>query len=104
MTKHMLKKIRWCLRARFRFVPEGPVDFGQVMEYILQVLVPPEGADDVHEVIHIISDTSSSTSSLWRFIDEYYGTNSDADSVLPPPSVPSSIIKGKSSTVDKSPG
>ncbi|KAK4438909.1 hypothetical protein Salat_0225500 [Sesamum alatum] len=82
------------------------------MEYMLHVPVPPDdvhvpvppdGADDVHEVIHIVSDTSSSTSSLARFIDAYYGTDSDADSVLPPPGVPSSIVKGKTPTPDKSP-
>ncbi|KAK4415289.1 hypothetical protein Salat_2636200 [Sesamum alatum] len=68
-----------------QFVPEGPVDFGQVMEYLQQVQVPPKGADDVHEVVHIIFDTYNSTSSLWRFINEYYDTDSDADSVLSHP-------------------
>ncbi|KAK4423094.1 hypothetical protein Salat_1892000 [Sesamum alatum] len=34
------------------------------------------------------SDSSSESSSMWRHLHEYYGSDSDADSVLSPPGVP----------------
>ncbi|KAK4438889.1 hypothetical protein Salat_0223500 [Sesamum alatum] len=34
------------------------------------------------------SDSSSESSSMWRHLHEYYGSDSYADSVLPPPGVP----------------
>ncbi|KAK4427125.1 hypothetical protein Salat_1481400 [Sesamum alatum] len=55
-------------------------------------------------VVHVISDTSDSSSFIWRFIDEYYGSESDADYVLPPPGVPGSIAKKKPHAAEKSPG
>ncbi|KAL2226336.1 UNVERIFIED_CONTAM: hypothetical protein Sindi_1992300 [Sesamum indicum] len=42
-----------------------------------------------------VSDSSSSSSSSWNFMDEFYGCQSDADSVLPLPGVPSSQKKPK---------
>ncbi|KAK4424332.1 hypothetical protein Salat_1626600 [Sesamum alatum] len=39
----------------------------------------------------IVSDSSSF--SMWRALEEYYGNDTDADFVLPPPGVPQSLYK-----------
>ncbi|KAK4426860.1 hypothetical protein Salat_1454800 [Sesamum alatum] len=44
-----------------------------------------------HPQVLIVSDSSSS--SMWRALEEYYGSDSDANSVLPPPGVPQSFYK-----------
>ncbi|KAK4438007.1 hypothetical protein Salat_0134800 [Sesamum alatum] len=44
-----------------------------------------------HPHVLIVSDSSSS--SMWRALEEYYGSDSDADSVLPPPGVPQFLYK-----------
>ncbi|KAK4428808.1 hypothetical protein Salat_1180700 [Sesamum alatum] len=62
-----------------------------------------EGAPAIQPVVHVISDSSDSSSSLWRFIDDYYGSDDDADSILPPPGVPTSISKKNFTARDKSP-
>ncbi|KAK4438812.1 hypothetical protein Salat_0215800 [Sesamum alatum] len=62
-----------------------------------------EGAPTIQLVVHVIFDRSDSSSSLWRFIDDYYGSDGDADSVLPPPGVPTSISKKNFTARDKSP-
>ncbi|KAK4434991.1 hypothetical protein Salat_0662100 [Sesamum alatum] len=51
------------------------------------------------------SSGSSSSSSFWAALDAYYGSHSDADSVLPVPGIPSSRLKTgpTASTSPKSP-
>ncbi|KAK4435763.1 hypothetical protein Salat_0739800 [Sesamum alatum] len=39
------------------------------------------------------SSSSDSAGSMWRALDEYYASESDPDSVLPPPGVPRLIVK-----------
>ncbi|KAK4417027.1 hypothetical protein Salat_2528200 [Sesamum alatum] len=55
--------------------------------------VAPEGEPVPHDAgapnpVLYISDSSSSSSSMWKALQEYYGSEGDADSVLPPPGVP----------------
>ncbi|KAK4413756.1 hypothetical protein Salat_2788400 [Sesamum alatum] len=46
--------------------------------------------DDTGQPKHVLynSDSSSESSSMWRALHEYYGSDNDADSILPPPGVP----------------
>ncbi|KAK4425187.1 hypothetical protein Salat_1712600 [Sesamum alatum] len=82
-------------------------DVIDVDRFDLNVPAPAEGWVDppspcINEVApspaaHVLniseSSDSSSSSSLWAALDAYYGTDRDAYSVLPVPSVPVSIIK-----------
>ncbi|KAK4434437.1 hypothetical protein Salat_0606500 [Sesamum alatum] len=38
-----------------------------------------------------VYDSSNSSSSMWRWMEEFYDIDSDGDSVLPPPGVPRAI-------------
>ncbi|KAL0307498.1 UNVERIFIED_CONTAM: hypothetical protein Sangu_3027800 [Sesamum angustifolium] len=53
-------------------------------------------------MVSILSDSSDSTSSFWRVIEEYYTSNSDSDCVLSLPGVPSMGPKA-AGTGDESP-
>ncbi|KAK4415776.1 hypothetical protein Salat_2685000 [Sesamum alatum] len=47
----------------------------------------PDDVGTPKQVIYL-SDSSSESSSMWRALHEYHGSDSDADSILPPPGVP----------------
>ncbi|KAK4434480.1 hypothetical protein Salat_0610800 [Sesamum alatum] len=74
-------------------VPMGPVNEAGHSEAINEAphnVTHPTNAVP-HSQVLIVSDSSSS--SMWRALEEYYGSDSDADSVLPPPGVPQSLYK-----------
>ncbi|KAK4431051.1 hypothetical protein Salat_0867100 [Sesamum alatum] len=89
----------------FLFAPPPEDDPPAAAEQEIDLNVPkieeepvvPEGTIVVNPinlplVVHI-PDSSDSSSSILGFIRDYYGTDSDDDSVLPPPGVPRSIAK-----------
>ncbi|KAK4433381.1 hypothetical protein Salat_1100400 [Sesamum alatum] len=65
--------------------------------------VSPNVGNDVIEIVNIPSNSFRSSDSLWKFIDAYYASDSDADSVLPPPGVPFYVTRKKFATPEKSP-
>ncbi|KAK4428640.1 hypothetical protein Salat_1163800 [Sesamum alatum] len=50
-----------------------------------------------------LSDSFDDSSSMWGWMQEFYGSESDADSVLPPPGVPRAIAS-KTTAIVGSPG
>ncbi|KAK4412710.1 hypothetical protein Salat_2918200 [Sesamum alatum] len=54
----------------------------------------PKKKADMNDVV-FISDSSDSSSSFWGYIEELLGSDSNADSVLPPPGVPTCVLKKK---------
>ncbi|KAL0449481.1 UNVERIFIED_CONTAM: hypothetical protein Slati_1504500 [Sesamum latifolium] len=55
-------------------------------------------------VVNIISDSSDSSGDFWRVIEEFYASDSDPDSVLPLPGVPSFPGKHGDSPANSSSG
>ncbi|KAK4438174.1 hypothetical protein Salat_0151600 [Sesamum alatum] len=73
---------------------EGPIDLNapppEPVDGDASPIIP-QLSSTVRAIVHI-SDSSGSSSSLWKGID-LQSSDGDADSVLPPPGVPRSIVK-----------
>ncbi|KAK4435049.1 hypothetical protein Salat_0668100 [Sesamum alatum] len=86
--------------------PDGEPDAAATEAVLIEAANEEGPSEPLNEALHAVADPTnaiphlevvyvfdSSSSSMWRALEEYHGSNSDVDSVLPPPGVPLSLYK-----------